>query len=236
VKTFFVFMCPKCRNFTTAPVGQKRRRCSYCAHIIDISKAACAVFDTPEQASAAVREFNAARGGDEFEKAVERSRDRVRLLMPSDNIKVEDLVPEEEEPPMGKRSRLLDLLEQEAMGSDCTLDRLEQLCPTYQLEWEWVEEQLTAMSNSGLLIFPRPWSIRMVKSLKEEQDESVGLRDVTKEILSRLRKNPGGIRIVDLVDDFKGAGITAASVEDSLEKLMRLGDIFEPRPGHVQAV
>ncbi|MHA1950984.1 MAG: hypothetical protein ACW987_14055 [Candidatus Thorarchaeota archaeon] len=115
MKQFFVFRCPKCKNFTNAPAGQKRRRCSYCGTIIDITKAACALFDSPAQASNAVKEFNATRGGDEFQKSVDRSRERVLSLMPKETVKVSDISDGEKIPkPPGKRKRLLTLLEREA--------------------------------------------------------------------------------------------------------------------------
>ncbi|MFW9846619.1 MAG: hypothetical protein ACFFD6_07720, partial [Candidatus Thorarchaeota archaeon] len=162
-KPFLVFMCPKCRNFTNAPVGQKHRRCSYCGTIIDITKAASALFDSPEKASAAVKEFNASRGGEEFHEAVERSKDRVRALLPSKQVRKKDIFAKEEgELPSRKSQRLMKLLEKEAKTNPCSLDRIADVCSDYQLDWSWTEDQINKLANRGELIFPRPWMIQLV--------------------------------------------------------------------------
>jgi len=229
-------MCSKCRNFTNAPVGQKRRRCSYCGTIIDISKAASALFDTPEQASAAVKEFNASKGGDEFDNAVERSRDRIRSLLPKVPVCVEDISSEETVRPPGKRKRLMKLLHKEAKDRQCSLDRIERLCPEYELEWKWVEGQLEGLSNSGVLVFPRPWSVKLVVTEDMDDSSETKTKDVTIEILALLQGSDKPLRVIDLINRFNEQGISEKSVESSLEKLMQKGEIFEPKSGHVSIV
>ena len=234
MKPFLVFMCSKCRNFTNAPAGQKRRRCSYCGSIIDISKAASALFDTPEMASTAVKEFNASRGGDEFEKAVERSRERVLALLPKERVSVEDISNKEDSPrPPGKRKRLLELLHKEAKDNPCTLDRIEELCQDYELEWKWVEGQLESLSNSGTLIFPRPWSVQLVVDAAAAESKETASKDVTVEILALLQGPEKTLRVIDIIKRFSEQGISEKSVETSLEKLMQKGEIFEPKSGYV---
>ena len=236
MKPFLVFKCSKCQNFTNAPAGQKRRRCSYCGSIIDITKAACAIFDSPEQASTAVKEFNAARGGDEFKKSVERSRERVLAFMPKETVTASEISDGETVArPPGKRKRLMSLLEKEASKAPISLDRIEELCTKYELDWNWVEGQLESLSNSGTLIFPRPWSVQLVVADQEEAvDDTV--RDVTVDILALLSELKDEIRVVDLIERFEEKGIGEASVVSSLEKLMQRGEIFEPRSGHVRLV
>jgi DNA replicative helicase MCM subunit Mcm2 (Cdc46/Mcm family) len=235
VKPFLVFKCAKCRNFTNAPVGQKKRRCSYCGKIIDISKARKAVFDTPEQATAAVKRFNASRGGDEFDKAVEKSRARVLSLMPPEEIRAKDIADDtESEPSQGKRRTLISLLQKEAADEPCTLDRMEELCTSAGLEWNWVEKQFQSLSNSGQMIFPRPWTIQYVVEKKKRVETAEGRsRDVTLEILALLSEKGKRVSIHHIIEHFKQRGISQESVESSLEKLMRNGDIYEPRTGHV---
>jgi LSD1 subclass zinc finger protein len=227
-------MCSKCRNFTNAPAGQKRRRCSYCGTIIDILKAASALFDTPDMASTAVKEFNASRGGDEFDKAVERSRERVLALLPKEHIGVEDISSKEEAArPPGKRKRLMDLLHKEAKKTPCSLDRIEELCPDYELEWKWVEGQLEGLSNSGTLIFPRPWSVQLVVTDEMSKSKDTTSRDVTIEILALLQGPEKTLNVTDLIKRFSEQGISEKSVESSLEKLMQKGEVFEPKSGYV---
>ena len=235
MRPYLVFPCPKCRNFTNAPVGQKRRRCSFCGHIIDISKAACALFDTPEQASLAVKEFNAARGGDEFHKAVERSRERIRSFVPSERVSSKDLVDRtRSEPSSGKRKRLMQLLEREASETDCTLGHLEELCEEYQLDWTWVEEQLTKLANQGVVIFPRPWTVRLVQASRGGQPDKKETQDVSKEIVEELKRRGGQARVKDIMKFFSDKGVLATSVETSLEKLMRADIIYQPSPTEVK--
>ena len=234
MKPFLVFMCSKCRNFTNAPVGQKRRRCSYCGSIIDISKAASALFDKPEMASTAVKEFNASRGGDEFDKAVEKSRERVLAFLPKEHVSVEDISNKEgESRPPGKRTRLMELLHKEAKKTPCSLDRIEELCPEYELEWKWVEGQLESLSNDGTLIFPRPWLVQLVVSDDLSKSKETTSKDVTVEILALLLGPENTLKVTDLIKRFGEQGISEQSVENSLEKLMQKGEIFEPKSGYV---
>jgi hypothetical protein len=230
-------MCSKCRNFTNAPVGQKRRRCSYCGHIIDIGKAASAIFDTPDQTSTAVKEFNASRGGDEFQKAVERSKDRVRELMPAKRIEAEDLKAKRGvDVPAGKSKRLMNLLEKYAKNTSCSLDKIEEVCNEHQLDWKWVERQLTSLSNAGVVIFPRPWTVQLVKEKETVETRSDRTRDVTDAVMEMLRLQGGSARIQETIDYFEERGVSQASVESSLERLMRSGDIFEPKPGLITII
>jgi len=227
-------MCPKCKNFTNAPVGQKRRRCSYCGKIINIAKASRALFESPNAASTAVKEFNAARGGDVFEKAVERSRERVRALVPERRLRAEDISERIDAPvPSGKRKRLMRLLEREATDNPCALGRIESFCGAYQLDWNWVEDQLNNLANHGSLIFPRPWLIQLVKSKTEKTKTSSNRTDVSDAILVLLKEKGKPMRVDEIIAHFQRGGVSQDSVIASLERLMREGGIFEPKPGVV---
>ena len=236
LKPFLVFRCPKCKNFTNAPAGQKKRRCSYCGHIIDISKAACALFDTPEKASTAVKKFNASRGGDSFLKAVEASKERVMDFLPPEELSITDVIDKSDaEIPSGKSKRLLELLEKEASDSACSMDRIAELCPDYQLDWLWVEDQLNKLSNQGTLIFPRPWTVQLVGVLSKEKT-SPRLVDVTKEIVEWIQGRGGEVEVVDIVKHFGELGISKESVESSLDRLMNQGVIYLPKVGLIGLV
>ncbi|MFX0046142.1 MAG: hypothetical protein ACFE8Z_09860 [Candidatus Hermodarchaeota archaeon] len=236
-KPFLVFMCPKCKNFTTAPVTQKRRRCSYCGHIIDISKTSQAMFESGEVAAAAVREFNASRGGDKFQRAVERSKEKLRELLPSEVIDSQGLMETGESPSSaGKIGRLMRLLETEAKENSCTLDRLAELAPEYQLNWHWVEEQINKLSNQGVLIFPKPWTVRLVPTAVEETQLPTTTIDASKEILAFLEKLGGNANVAEIIRHFQSQGISQNSVEMSLNRLMKSGLIYEPNPGQVNLV
>ena len=237
MKQFYVFMCSKCKGFTNAPAGQKRRRCSYCGSIIDITKANLALFDSPDQASAAVKEFNASKGGSEFKDAVERSRERVKALMPSERVSADDITSKGDEPaPEGKRRRLMAILEKEARGKSCTLDRLEELTTEDGLVWNWVEKQVESLANNGALIFPRPWTVQLVITEESELPTQLSSRDVSSEIVELLKKNTGPMKVDEIVRHFKQDGISEASVDSSLERLLRNGNIYQPSASSVSLV
>jgi hypothetical protein len=228
-------MCSDCRNFTLAPWGQKRRRCSYCGNLINIRKASCAIFDGHEAASNAVREFNAVRGGDEFKKAVEKSRERLHALMPSERIEIKEISEQDETTRRyGKRKRLMILLQKEA-SKPCSLGRLEEQCEKYKLEWVWVEKQLLKLSNSGHVIFPRPWQVRLVGQLEEENDSKKSVIDISSEIVAILEEK-GSMEVIDLRKHFETKGISQESIDSSLDKLMKKGELFEPSQGIVKLV
>jgi len=185
-------------------------------------------------ASTAVKEFNAARGGDVFEKAVERSLERVRALIPERQLRAEDISKGIGEPvPSGKRKRLMHLLEKEATDNPCTLGRIESLCGTYQLDWNWVETQLTNLANHGTLTFPRPWLIQLIKSKTEKAETSSSRVDVSDAILVLLEEKGKRLRVDQIIAHFQLGGVSQDSVIASLERLMREGGIFEPKPGVV---
>jgi len=237
VKQFLVFMCSKCRGFTNAPTGQKRRRCSYCGSIIDITKANLALFDSPEQASEAVKAFNASKGGDDFKDAVERSHDRIKALLPSEPVTADDITSKGDQPaPEGKRKRLLAILDKEARGKSCSLDRLEELTSEDGLAWSWVEKQVESLSTNGVLIFPRPWTVQLVITEEAELPTQLANKDVSSEIVELLKRKGGPIKVNELLQHFEQEGISESSVDSSLERLLRSGDIYQPTASSVSLV
>ncbi len=194
------------------------------------------MFDTPEQASDAVKEYNASRGGDAFHKVVEASKDRVKALLPSEKLSTKDVVDKSEDDlPSGKTQRLLKLLEKEASESDCSLDRIAEICPEYQLDWQWVEDQLNKLSNSGILIFPRPWTVKLVDS-PTEKTVKAPIVDVTKDIVLRIEELGGEARVDDVIEYLKQMGVSQESVETSLDRLMTQGVVYVPKTGIIGLV
>jgi Fe2+ or Zn2+ uptake regulation protein len=216
--SYLVFACSQCKHYTNAPAGQKHRRCSYCGTIIDITKASCAVFDNADSASAAVREFNA-KDSNEFQLAVERSKEKLRTLMPKETLTVEGISSEGgETAPPGKRKRLLDMLEKEAK------------------EKPWVEEQLSMLADNGLLVFPRPWTVQLLPSSESKAEKVTSKTDIRREILTVVRKAGGNCAVKQLFELFAQQGVHQSSVENSLNRLMQSGELFEPKPGVVSLV
>ncbi|MHA1925755.1 MAG: hypothetical protein ACW974_07550 [Candidatus Thorarchaeota archaeon] len=193
------------------------------------------MFDTPEQASAAVKEFNASRGGDAFHKVVEASKERVKALLPLKKLSAKDVVDKSGyDLPSGKIQRLLKLLEKEASEEDCSLDRIAEICPEYQLDWHWVEDQLNKLSNRGILIFPRPWTVKLVDS--PEKTVKTPIVDVTKEILLRIEELGGEAKVDDMIEYLIQLGFSHESIEASLNRLMNQGVIYVPNPGTIGLV
>ena len=196
-----------------------------------------ALFDTPEQASAAVKEFNASKGGDEFTAAVERSQARVKALLPPQRINAKDIADDSEQtPPQGKRRTLMTLLQKEARKKPCSLDKLEEMSEARGLEWRWVEKQIESLANNGALIFPRPWTVQLVNIEDKIVDTTSSGKDVSSEIVSLLKSKGGKLMVEEIVKHFTIRGISESSVESSLDRLMRSGDIFQPSPGFVKMI
>jgi len=238
LKQYYVFMCSNCRQFTNAPVGQKNRRCSYCGKIINISKAAVALFDSQDAAMTAVKQFNA-KGSDEFDRAVERSRERIRALIPSETLAVDENHGEGQEsatPPSSKMDRLMGILNKEGSSTPCNLDRLRELCEKKHLEWEWVEESLSKLAEAGVLTFPRPWYVQLVRSREEHAEKPISTSDVTKSLISLLRDHNGEMSVREILRHYQTNGVTQDSVEASLDRLMHTGKTFEPKPGVIRLV
>ncbi|UCE11292.1 MAG: hypothetical protein JSW61_04975 [Candidatus Thorarchaeota archaeon] len=200
--------------------------------MIDVSKANCALFESPDEATEAVKLFNAAQGGEEFQKAVERSRERVLSLVPDKRLGPNDISGEESmQFPSGKGKRLMMLLEKEASEKPCSLGRLEELCIDYQLDWDWVESQLTKLSNWGSVIFPRPWSIQLVSEHKKKRSKLSEEQDVSGAIVELLRELGGSADYDSIVGHFLTLGVAESAVEASLNKLAKTHQVYQPNPG-----
>ncbi len=238
MKQYYVFMCSNCRQFTNAPVGQKNRRCSYCGKIINISKAAVALFEDQNEAMTAVKQFNA-KGSDEFEKAVERSRERIRALIPSETLVVDETRHEDAEPttlPSSRMGRLMDILNKEGSSAPCNLDRLRKLCEERRLEWDWVEESLSKLAEAGVLTFPRPWYVQLVQSEEKRADRPTSRSDITRSLIGLLKDHGGEMSVQEILQHYQSIGVTQDTVEASLNRLMQTGKTFEPKPGVIRLV
>ncbi len=236
MKQYLVFMCPRCRHYTNAPVGQKRRVCSYCGKIIDISKAATALFDDAQAAAEAVKQFNAGKDHD-FEDAVQRSRDKILRLMPSDRIAVKDIADDVqgESLPTGKTRRLLVLLEREARDQPCSLDDFAKVCTANGLEWSWVETQLEKLFTAGDVFYPTPWKIMYIKAPSKTKAKGAVV-DISNELLAYLREQDRDVSVKDLYARYAEMGVSEESVDASLERLMRKNEIYQPLPNFVRAL
>ncbi|MHA1770765.1 MAG: hypothetical protein ACTSYL_10120 [Candidatus Thorarchaeota archaeon] len=236
MKQYLVFMCPRCRHYTNAPVGQKRRICSYCGKIIDISKAATALFDDAQAAAEAVKRFNAGKDHD-FEDAVQQSREKILRLMPADRIAVADIADDVqgESFPTGKTRRLLMLLERETHDSPCTLDDFAKICKANGLQWTWVETQLEKLFTAGEIFYPSPWAIRYI-GVPSKKKKTGPVEDISNELLAYLREQDRDVSVKDLYAHYAKQGISEESVDASLERLMRKNEIYQPLPNFVRAL
>ncbi len=235
MRSHLVFMCPRCRRFLTAPVGQKRRMCSYCGKIIDISREATALFDSAEAAAEAVRRFNAGKSGD-FEEAVRRSRERIEHLLPKDEIDAARVarMSDGRGLPSGKMQRLLLMFRDLATKRPCPLSEIEQACPRYGLEWTWVEKQIEKMFSRGELFAPRPWTIRYIGEAPQKHARTN--RDVSDDILQLIREQGGEMLTSEIVAIMTAKGVTEDATVRSLDRLMNDGVVYEPVKGTVRLV
>ncbi|MCF2137501.1 MAG: hypothetical protein K9W43_09750 [Candidatus Thorarchaeota archaeon] len=236
MKQYLVFMCPRCRHYTNAPVGQKRRVCSYCGKIIDISKAATALFDDSHAAAEAVKQFNAGKDHD-FEEVVRESREKILRLLPPSRLKVGDVADDVkgETLPTGKTRRLMMLLERLALDQPCTIGELEDACKKYGLQWSWAEAQLEKLFAAGEVFYPTPWKIRYIGAHADKKKPST-IVDITNELLAYLRKHDEEVSVKDLYAHYAQHGVSEESVDAALERLMRQNEIYQPKPNYVRAL
>jgi len=127
-------------------------------------------------------------------------------------------------------------LDKEARGKSCSLDRLEELTSEDGLAWSWVEKQVESLSTNGVLIFPRPWTVQLVITEEAELPTQLANKDVSSEIVELLKRKGGPIKVNELLQHFEQEGISESSVDSSLERLLRSGDIYQPTASSVSLV
>ncbi|TFH08116.1 MAG: hypothetical protein E4H14_07025, partial [Candidatus Thorarchaeota archaeon] len=132
--------------------------------------------------------------------------------------------------------RLMAILEQEARGKPCSLDRLEEVTTAGGLSWACVEKQVESLSNSGTLLFPRPWTVQLVVTEEAELPSQFSSKDVSIEIIGLLKKHGGSLKVDEIVRCLEQEGISESSVDSSLERLLRNGHIFQPTTSSVSLV
>ncbi|MFX1415467.1 MAG: hypothetical protein ACFFC0_01595, partial [Promethearchaeota archaeon] len=111
-----------------------------------------------------------------------------------------------------------------------------QLAPEYQLNWRWVEEQINKLSNQGILIFPKPWTVKLVPAAVAETQEPTATIDASMEIVAFLEELGRKASVVEIIEHFQSQGVSQNSVEMSLNRLMKRGLLYEPYPGMVSLV
>ncbi|MHA1495360.1 MAG: hypothetical protein ACTSRQ_15245 [Candidatus Thorarchaeota archaeon] len=127
-------------------------------------------------------------------------------------------------------------MDKEARGKSCSLDRLEELTSEDGLAWSWVEKQVESLSTNGVLIFPRPWTVQLVITEEAELPTQLANKDVSSEIVELLKRKGGPIKVNELLQHFEQEGISESSVDSSLERLLRSGDIYQPTASSVSLV
>ncbi|MHA1137031.1 MAG: hypothetical protein ACTSSE_11145 [Candidatus Thorarchaeota archaeon] len=61
-------------------------------------------------------------------------------------------------------------------------------------------------------------------------------KDVSSEIVELLKRKGGPIKVNELLQHFEQEGISESSVDSSLERLLRSGDIYQPTASSVSLV
>jgi DNA replicative helicase MCM subunit Mcm2 (Cdc46/Mcm family) len=78
--------------------------------------------------------------------------------------------------------------------------------------------------------------VQLIQSSERKTEKTPKKTDVSHEILAVLREAGGTSAVKEILSRFEARGVNQTSVEDSLDKLMQSGTIFEPRPGVVSIV
>jgi len=241
-KRFVVFRCPICGKFTYAPLGQKTRLCSFCGKIIKIDIRQAIVVDDARQASFLVKRYNLKGGEKNYLKALKAQKEKLLDLI-EEMEELPELSDEGKEVKVSSKTRRMLIMLKENCGTPINIDELRKLCKKYNLEWDWVREQLEVLMKEGTVIFPKPWLLQYIsdetvegyvpgKRQPQKKNSLYQAKNLHKALANILRERNEPISYAELVKILKSKGFTLEEIEETVRKLSMEGILMEPRPGY----
>jgi arsenate reductase-like glutaredoxin family protein len=236
---YAIFMCSKCGKYTFSPVGQKTRLCGNCGSIIKIDPMRAQIVKDPREASLLVRKYNAGKDAKSFLQAVEASQKEWEELLPKESVKIEELIEEEETISSSRIQRLTLLLKENCVKEPASFDQIEELCPKYKLNFEWVKEKLTQLGKEGNIIFPTPWTVKYIGTMdsgytavSRASKAQMQLKGASKALTRILNQSKEPLTEKEIIQEMENAGYNPEETLETLKKLHKSGEIIEPRPGY----
>lgn len=242
-KVYAVFMCSKCGKYTFSPVGQKTRLCGNCGSIIKIDPMRSQIVDDPREASILVRKYNAGKDAKSFLQAVEASQKELEQLLPKESVKIEELIEEEETISSSRIQRLTLLLKENCVKEPISFDQIEELCPKYKLNFEWVKEKLTQLGKEGNITFPTPWTVKYIgtvdsgyTAISKATKPQMQLKGASKALTKILSHSKEPLSEEEIMQEMETAGYNLEETKEALKKLHKSGEIIEPKPRYYRMV
>jgi hypothetical protein len=242
-QVYAIFKCPKCGRFTFSPVRQKTRLCGNCGNIIKIDPTRCQIVHDQKEASMLVRKYNAEKDAKSFLQAVEASQKELEKLLPKESIKIEDLTEEEETISSSRTQRLTLLLREHCTKQPASFDQIEELCPKYKLDFEYVKEKLVQLGKEGNIIFPTPWTIKYVgaadsgyTAISKTSNFQTQVKGARRALIKLLSESANPISEKEIMQKMETMGYTPEETQETLKKLLKSGEAIEPRPGYYQVI
>jgi hypothetical protein len=236
---FYIIRCPRCGRYTFAPIRQKTRLCVYCQRIFKINPLSAVFVDDAKTAQIRVKFYQTGEHHKDFMEAVEKSRHKIQLLIPKENLDLEHIQnsKQKKQPISARRRELERILYQKAKGTPLDLQDLERECVKTGIPWEWVVQQVEALIRSGHLIARNPWQIRLVAEENTSTDKQV--RKVSSVKLAQtighiLRESQMFLSREELISRLGDEAASSSDIEEALNLLRNQGYILKTSKGTYQ--
>ena len=127
---FYVIRCPQCGRYTYAPTRQKTRLCVFCQQIFKIDPLNAVFVEDTDTARTRVKLYQTGKHHKEFAAAVEKSRERIRSLIPENKVDIEELQESKPERLLlsSRRREFERILFQHARRTPVDLHVIEEVC------------------------------------------------------------------------------------------------------------
>ena len=238
-KGFYIIRCPKCGHYTYAPTKQKTRLCVYCQRIFKINPLNAIFVNDAATAQTRVKFYQTGKHQKEFLVAVEKSRDKIKSLIPVEALDLDQLQDTELriQPASTRRRELESILHLKARKSPLDLQDLEQECHKIGIPWHWAVQQIENLIRSGHLISPKPWQIRLITD--EPMTTDTEARRVSPTILARkigdiLREAGGSLSPDGIIARLEEEEVSSEGFEEALVLLRNQGYVLKTAKGTYQ--
>ncbi|MFX0169243.1 MAG: hypothetical protein ACFE89_07805 [Candidatus Hodarchaeota archaeon] len=233
---FYIIRCPQCGRYTYAPTPQKTRLCVFCQRIFKIDPLNAVFVEDPETARTRVKLYQTGKHHKEFFTAVEKSREKIRSMIPENVVDIERLQePKPERLTLSSRRRELErVLFQQARSKPVDLHVIEEACEKAGIPWSWAVTQIQMLIRSGHLIAPKPWQIKLVAEdfkTGEKASKPVNLSTLARRIGQILRESSIPLDLVQLREQLDQESILSIDVEKALNLLSAQGYILKTPTG-----
>lgn len=233
---FYIIRCPRCGRFTYAPTTQKTRLCVYCQRVFKINPLNAVFVDEAQTAQVRVKLYQTGKHHKEFMEAVEKSREKIKALLPSANVDIEQLQDSKHKTqPISTRRRELErILYQNARKEALDLQMLEKECAKAGIPWDWAAQQIETLIRTGHLISPKPWQVRLVTDEFQPNDSTgkpvstINLARTISEILSKAKT---AISQEEIISQLEERGIASTGIDEALNRLRTQGYILKTSEG-----